>query len=452
MDDQGRLLRCYTQNIDGLEARAGLETGIPPPRRSASRKPKRQTDSLTADSQPPSRDESGATTPASSALGDDGPPSHPPAPRCIPLHGLLSTLHCTLCRASVPITKHLPLPGEPIACPDCDFHSTLRSALSERARKVGTLRASVVLYGEEHPEGDLIGSVMERDLRGTGRRGEREGRADLLLVAGTSLSIPGVKRIVKEMAKSLATRSEASVRDGREPPIRAVFINAEAPAKPAEWEGVFDVWAQGDVQVLAQLVGDESFAPPLPPKTPRRKAKDAKDAKEGAKASASKAAAMYPTPESSSSGTPRKRKAARDDETPTKKRGFVPLTPEPTPPRRDAGDAGDSSRLPSPSPQPRFSRTPSPPPPLRMDARRGVCSSPPPRSRSRVEESARLPKMFAGAGTALGQRNAGEAAARQEKGVAMRAVARARFSPPPPYDDLAGMSGRRVERERIDGA
>ncbi|GMK59114.1 hypothetical protein CspeluHIS016_0701290 [Cutaneotrichosporon spelunceum] len=226
MDREGRLLRVYTQNIDGLEERAGLKTGIPSPKR-------------------------------------------------------------------------------------------------------------LVLYGEEHPQGEAIGSMMERDLRGTGPRGEREGRADLLLVAGTSLSIPGVKRMVKEMAKSLASRSVAgrSGRGEREPLVRVVYVNAEPPAKPAEWEGVFDVWARGDVQDLAALVGDTSFAPTLPkiPKTPRRKKTDA-----------------LPTP---NSGTARKRKTDADDDTPTKRP--LLLTPASTPRK------SRSSSLPSPSP---VCISPSPPP------------------------------------------------------------------------------------------
>lgn len=278
----------------------------------------------------------------SSALGDitpnTEPPSHPPAPRCIPLHGLLDNLHCSLCSTKVPITTHLPLPPQPIPCPTCDLSSSLRSALSERQRRVGTLRASVVLYGEEHPEGDLIGAVVERDLRGTGRRGEREGKADLLLVAGTSLAIPGVKRIVKEMAKSLSLRTDASVRDGKAAPIRTVFVNSEPPAKTAEWDGVFDVWARGDVQEFAALVADDSFAPalPTPKKTPRRTPQRVKDTPTKVKAEDTGLGLLTPgdTPTK-----PRKRKVDVEEGTPTKKRKpGLPLTPRPTPPRpRDKG-------------------------------------------------------------------------------------------------------------------
>jgi len=132
--------------------------------------------------------------------------------------------------------------------------SSIRSALSERSRKTGYLRASVVLYGEEHPQGELIGSAVERDLKGTGKKGEKEGKVDMLLVAGTSLSIPGVKRIVKEMARALQSRGSLP---------KVIMVNREMP-KGKEWEGLFDTFVAGDIQEFAALCSDPTFtqAPP----------------------------------------------------------------------------------------------------------------------------------------------------------------------------------------------
>jgi hypothetical protein len=179
-------------------------------------------------------------------------------PRCIPLHGQLSHLHCPLCLTSAPLIDYLPLSPHPIPCPTCDLSSSIRSALSERQRKVGHLRASVVLYGEEHPQGELIGKAVERDLRGTGRAGEKEGKVDLLLVVGTSLSIPGVKRIVKEMARSLNSRSGGP---------KVILVNREMP-KGAEWHGVFDTFIAGDIQDFARYRSDPTFALPTTTPTP----------------------------------------------------------------------------------------------------------------------------------------------------------------------------------------
>lgn len=379
IDTDGRLLRCYTQNIDGLEERAGLRTGIPPQRKRPSRKGKeRAEDTASADT---SAYESMVNTPSESgcsALGEVAsnvnPPEHPPAPRCIPLHGLLRDMHCSLCSTAVPISRYLPLAPNAIACPTCDLASSIRSALSERTRRVGTLRASVVLYGEEHPEGEMIGSVVERDLKGTGRRGEREGRADLLIVAGTSLAIPGVKRIVKEMAKALAMRPDASVRDAKAPPIRTIFLNDEPPAKAGEWDGVFDVWLQGDVQEFSRLVGDSSFPPADSRRnsrtsTPRKKTEVPPTPESLIKSTSRKNTSQETTPTKSRSksrkppptpdATPTKRTAkARKavdsdyDTTPTKKRvKREPPTPRPTPPRPDVSSEARSPGV-SPCPLP----------------------------------------------------------------------------------------------------
>ena len=247
LDTAGHLLRCYTQNIDGLEAKAGLDVGIPAKRYHVKKK---QVVALVGDA------------------ATEAPPKV--TPKCIPLHGQLTHLYCPLCSTSLPIADHLPLPAEPLLCPTCHLSSIVRDALSERRRRVGQLRASVVLYGEDHPQGESIGTVVERDLRGSRRKGDEQGKVDFLLVAGTSLAIPGVKRIVKEMARALRPQirdSEEGVEAGRT--IRTVYVNEEPP-KGAEWDGIFDVWVQGDVQRFIARVEDPNFAL-APPVTPRKR-------------------------------------------------------------------------------------------------------------------------------------------------------------------------------------
>ncbi|OXC69061.1 hypothetical protein AYX13_02351 [Cryptococcus neoformans] len=219
LDNEGRLLRCYTQNIDGLEEKTGLAVGIPSnKRKSPKAKGKENAPSLLSTSD----------TPETS--------SEPPEPRVIPLHGLLSTLHCTSCHTTLPLSSHLPLPPTSVPCPTCELASSIRSALSERSRKSGTLRASVVLYGEEHPEGESIGKSVSKDLKGV----------DMLLVCGTSLSVPGVKRVVKEMAKSAKSKGRGKGKQKHD--VKTVFVNEEPPSKGSEWDGIFDIWVQGDVQ------------------------------------------------------------------------------------------------------------------------------------------------------------------------------------------------------------
>jgi len=265
----------YTQNIDGLEERAGLRVGLPP-------KPP-----------PKGKAKAGSTRPTH-ALS---------TPRVIPLHGSLSTLSCSLCHHKTQLAPHLPLPPTTIPCPTCALASTIRSALSERSRRSGTLRADVVLYGEEHPQGDLIGAAVERDMKGTGGQ-LKEGKVDFLLVAGTTLAIPGVKRIVKEMVRVLHSQ-----RGSKAAGIKSVFVNDEPPRNVGEWEGVFDLWIKGDIQEVVQIVqGHELRTIPKekPPRTPKKRQ-----------------TITPPTPESLDrpvKGVP--------VTTPTKKRKPMPPTPE----------------------------------------------------------------------------------------------------------------------------
>ncbi|WVQ74837.1 hypothetical protein IAR50_004444 [Cryptococcus sp. DSM 104548] len=224
---EGRLLRCYTQNIDGLEDKAGLSVGIPSGKRKSLKK--------------------ASVAPEAVEL------EH----KVIPLHGLLSSVHCTLCKISSPLAEHLPLPPTPLPCPSCALAESIRSALSERSRPSGLLRASVVLYGEDHPEGEAIGKVVAKDLKGV----------DCLVVCGTSLSVPGVKRVVKEMAKSAKSRGGAK----GQADIRTIFINDEPPSKGVEWQGLFDVWIQSDVQTfVTSYLANPSYISTVPKATSRK--------------------------------------------------------------------------------------------------------------------------------------------------------------------------------------
>jgi NAD-dependent histone deacetylase SIR2 len=108
---------------------------------------------------------------------------------------------------------------------------------------------------------------VERDLKGTGRKGEKEGQVDLLLVAGTSLSIPGVKRIVKEMARSLHSRAKSKSK-GKGP--KTILINREIP-KGAEWQGVFDTFICGDIQEFAAHCADSPVSEVFRPTPLKRK-------------------------------------------------------------------------------------------------------------------------------------------------------------------------------------
>ncbi|KAL6302343.1 DHS-like NAD/FAD-binding domain-containing protein [Sparassis latifolia] len=288
LDDRGRLLRVYTQNIDALESKSGLTFGVPDSegKRSRLRSAKGKAE--------PSLTEDAAPAPIVDSPPISGRLPSPPCetPRCIPLHGTLQLMHCQICTHSFPLRNHLAdlSSGHPPFCPECTALEATRQLVGKRSRGVGKLRPSVVLYNEMHKDGEEVGDVVRRDLIGSSKGKGRAG-ADLLLVVGTSLRVPGTKRIVREFSKAVHSRGccsnagndpstltantsasassstmglvtptpspRRSPADDDEPPVRTVYLNLDFPVPTREWEGVFDVWIRGDAQAFAQLVYEE---------------------------------------------------------------------------------------------------------------------------------------------------------------------------------------------------
>jgi len=341
LDDDGRLSRVYTQNIDGLEEKAGLTYGIPgddeiqslsslnnrsrpdPPTSPRKRNLKRKREesgsaqlpptprstpppSQSAHSEP-SNSQSELDEPCSSQLSSvstiipsncksncpatprskpktradsiaDAPqasiPPRPtrakpidPFPRVIPLHGTLKNLSCLTCKHSVLMSDYIGelAEGEPILCPQCLSFDNARAISGFRTRGVGLLKSGVVLYGEEHNAGERVGAVTSRDLM-------RGRRPDLLIVAGTSLKVPGTKRLVKELSKVIKPPTRTGSDSGEEEdeqeeqesssskkpaPIHTIFLNNEFPAPCGFWKDTFDVWVKGNVDQFIQLVDEE---------------------------------------------------------------------------------------------------------------------------------------------------------------------------------------------------
>jgi len=293
LDTTGKLLRVYTQNIDAIEEKCGLTFGVPgfeskrAKARAKGKETPKETNSSTPVPTPTPADE------GSNPNADTGPstsrlptPSSSSAflPRCIPLHGTLQTLHCQVCKHSFPLSPYLSSlsSGIPPDCPECISMEKTRQLIGKRARGIGKLRPSVVLYNEEHKDGEGVGHVVSRDLMG----GKGKSGADLLLVVGTSLKVPGTKRMVREFAKAVHSRGSASAKEAEkdkekdkkekerdetnsgsaspgpedaqsQQPMKALYLNLDFPVPTREWEGVFDAWIQGDAQTFAEMLRDE---------------------------------------------------------------------------------------------------------------------------------------------------------------------------------------------------
>ena len=284
LDDRRRLLRVYTQNIDALEEKSGLTFGVPEldVKRAKPRSSKGKAPALDAPSGDAPTDLLQPDEPSTSRL-----PSPPvETPKCIPLHGTLQMMHCVTCTHSYPLRDYIDslISGTPPPCPQCTALEETRQLIGKRSRGVGRLRPSVVLYNEDHKDGEEVGNVVRKDLMGSSKGKGRAG-ADLLLVVGTSLRVPGTKRIVREFSKAVRSRHAAmnappdppadepttsahglvtptpsprrSPAEDEEPPIRTVYLNLDFPVPTREWEGVFDVWIRGDAQTFARMVHEE---------------------------------------------------------------------------------------------------------------------------------------------------------------------------------------------------
>ena len=262
LDNRGRLLRVYTQNIDAIEQKSGLSFGVPEFEGKRNKTRSKQKLSITDEPCP---------VPSTSRL--PSPPAE--TPRCIPLHGTLQTMHCQICNHSFPLLQYLPslISGHPPSCPECTSLETTRQLVGKRPRGIGKLRPNVVLYNEAHKDGEGVGEVVQKDLIGSSKGKGRSG-ADLLLVVGTSLRVPGTKRMVREFAKAVRARGAPTKDESsglatptpsprRSPTAdeesipRAVYINLDFPVPTREWEGVFDAWIQGDAQLFSKMLHAE---------------------------------------------------------------------------------------------------------------------------------------------------------------------------------------------------
>ncbi|EPS40758.1 hypothetical protein H072_5394 [Dactylellina haptotyla CBS 200.50] len=188
----GRLLRLYTQNVDCIE------TSLAP---LASKTP----------------------------LNNKGP-----WPKTIQLHGGLDKMNCSKCRVIKEFIPDIFVGPTPPDCPDCVDWEAARDASGKRSQGIGKLRPRMVLYNEHNPDQDAIGAVSTADLR---------ARPDCLIVVGTSLKIPGVQRLVRELC--------ASIRDFRGG--KTVWINRDEPPATGQMKGLFDLVLKGDCETLAKL-------------------------------------------------------------------------------------------------------------------------------------------------------------------------------------------------------
>ncbi|ELR09790.1 hypothetical protein VC83_01145 [Pseudogymnoascus destructans] len=190
--EEGRLMRLYTQNVDGIDTSLQpLRTNIP--------------------------------------LNSRGP-----WPKTIQLHGGLEKMVCTKCRALSDFDGSLFEGSEPPSCKACEELDEIRTTLAgKRSHGIGRLRPRIVLYNEYNPDEEAIGAVTTADLK---------SRPDAVIVVGTSLKVPGVKRIAREMCQ---------VARGRKDGFTA-WINHGPEPVGLEFKDCWDLVIRGDCDEVAR--------------------------------------------------------------------------------------------------------------------------------------------------------------------------------------------------------
>ncbi|KAI8629436.1 DHS-like NAD/FAD-binding domain-containing protein [Xylariaceae sp. FL1651] len=191
---EGRLLRLYTQNVDGLDtSMQPLGTVVP--------------------------------------LQPKGP-----WPRTIQLHGGLEKMVCSKCNEISQFDASLFEGPQAPLCKGCEETDNVRTShAGKRSHGIGRLRPRMVLYNEYNPDEEAIANVFRADLR---------TRPDAVIVVGTSMKIPGVRNMVKDICKVTRDR-----RDG----ITA-WINLDPEPSGTDLKNCWDLVVRGKCDDVASLV------------------------------------------------------------------------------------------------------------------------------------------------------------------------------------------------------
>lgn len=190
LKNRNKLLRCYTQNIDGLEENLGMEM---------------------------SNNETNDTTIA-------GFNSRWKNFDVVQLHGDLNSLSCTRCFHVFQWSRYWSRSfrrGELPTCPTCEEQNQKRFEQGKRQTGItGLLRPNIVLYGENHPSCEFIAQGLSLDVH--------RGRPDFLIIMGTSLKVDGVKRVVRQISKQVHERGGI-----------VILVN-KTTIGDSSWHGVID--------------------------------------------------------------------------------------------------------------------------------------------------------------------------------------------------------------------
>ncbi|CAG8950545.1 hypothetical protein HYFRA_00002752 [Hymenoscyphus fraxineus] len=192
--EEGRLMRLYTQNVDGIDtALEPLATNVP--------------------------------------LNSKGP-----WPKTVQLHGGLEKMVCTKCGKLSDFDGALFEGPETPSCKECEETDAIRMAGGLRSHGIGRLRPRMVLYNEFNPDEEAIGAVSHADIK---------TRPDAVLVVGTSLKVPGIRRLARELCNTTRDRRGGFT----------AWINVDPEPMGNDMKDCWDMVVRARCDDVAQYVG-----------------------------------------------------------------------------------------------------------------------------------------------------------------------------------------------------
>ena len=199
-------MRLYTQNVDGID------TSLPP-------------------------------------LSTQVPlPKKGPWPKTVQVHGGLDYMVCSKCHVVKDFDAEQFKGPSPPPCPSCVENDEIRQFADKRSHGIGRLRPRMVLYNEHNPDDESIGSCASYDMR---------MRPDAVIVAGTTLKVPGVRRIAREMCNIVRDRKDGVT----------VWLNNDPEPMGKDLEDKWDLVVKGPCDEVARYANMRRWDDPMHYKT-----------------------------------------------------------------------------------------------------------------------------------------------------------------------------------------
>ncbi|GMM28971.1 NAD-dependent histone deacetylase [Martiniozyma asiatica (nom. inval.)] len=120
-------------------------------------------------------------------------------------------------------------------CPSCIANYEIKLSKGKRCceSSIGIIRPNIVLYGENHPFAEVFAQGISKDL---------SKNPNLLLIFGTSLKVSGVKGMVRKISKKIHDEGG-----------KVVLVNKD-PISNSSWKGYIDYQIMSDCDKFCEFV------------------------------------------------------------------------------------------------------------------------------------------------------------------------------------------------------